>query len=129
MLYFVAFCSRLEVASDVVSGNFVGPILFDWQEKFSYHRTDRSSECPRSRLRRHFRRVFRDNIQPEVDSDVISGVGVNVHVKLSDSRSKRFSVRPFIPDTSVKFCYPCLNRSPENRPEAAGGEIFDRFSK
>ena len=41
-----------------------------------------------------FSTVFRDNFQPEVDSDVIYGadvkqVGMDVHVKLGDFRSDR----------------------------------------
>ena len=46
---------------------------------------------------------------------------------VSDIIFGRF-VRPAIPDMSVKFRDPRLNRSPEIRPEAIGGGIFDRFS-
>ena len=34
-------------------------------------------------------------------------------------------VRVIVPDKSVKFYDPCLNRSGEIRPEASGGGIFD----
>ena len=45
--------------------------------------------------RGHFKQYFRDNFQPEVVSDVISGVGVesvgmDVRVKFGDSRSHGF---------------------------------------
>ena len=32
------------------------------------------------------------------------------------------------PDKFIKFPDPCLNGSPEIRPEAVGGGIFDRFT-
>ena len=34
MQYLITFCSRLEAASDVISGVFVGPIIFDISVRF-----------------------------------------------------------------------------------------------
>ena len=49
--------------------------------------------------------------RPEADSGVISG---------------RF-VRLIVPDKCLKYCNPYLNLSGEIRPEAIGGDIFDRL--
>ena len=44
--YFIAFCSRPEVMSDVISGRFVGPAIPDNRVKFSDSRLNLSREIP-----------------------------------------------------------------------------------
>ena len=44
--YLVAFCSRPEEASGVISGRFVGPIVPDMCEKFGEPHSNRSREIP-----------------------------------------------------------------------------------
>ena len=71
MKYLIAFCSRQETASDVISGRFMG------------------LGVP---LEGAFSTFFRYNFRPEVDNDVISGMvidpgGMKAGVKFSDFRS------------------------------------------
>ena len=44
--YLIAFCSRPEAASDVISGRFVRPIVPDKYIKFGYPRLNNSREMP-----------------------------------------------------------------------------------
>ena len=44
--YLIAFCSRRETASDVLSGRFVGPIFSNKCVKFRYPRLNRYREIP-----------------------------------------------------------------------------------
>ena len=44
--YFIAFCSRLEADSVVMSGEFVEPIVSDKQVMFGGPRPNRSREIP-----------------------------------------------------------------------------------
>ena len=78
--YLIAFFSRREAASDVISSRFVGLIVLD------------KRNLTRNCRRLHFRPFFRGNFQPEVVSAVISSVaveyvGMDVRVKFGDSRS------------------------------------------
>ena len=93
MQYLIAFCTRLEAAIDDISGRFVWSIVPDRQVKFCYSRTNRSREMPPEAVGGSiFEGFIRDNIRPEVASEVISGVkveqvGVNVRVILGGSGS------------------------------------------
>ena len=40
--YLIAFCCRLEVTIDVISGKFVGTVVLDNRVKFGYHRLNPS---------------------------------------------------------------------------------------
>ena len=44
--YLIAFCSRLETASDVISGRFVGSIICDEDVKFHDPHLNHSREIP-----------------------------------------------------------------------------------
>ena len=44
--YLIAFCSQLEVMSDVMSGRFFGPVVPDNRVKFSDPCLNRSREIP-----------------------------------------------------------------------------------
>ena len=63
--YLIAFCSRPAAASDVISGKFVGPTVFNKRGKFRDSRLNDSWEI-----------VFLDNFQLEAVGDVISGGAV-----------------------------------------------------
>ena len=87
---------RQEVASDVISGENVGQVGLDVPVKFDDYNSNGSRDI-HQRIRRmgHFRPFFNfDNCQPEVVTDVISGVvvgpmGVTARAKFDDSRSNR----------------------------------------
>ena len=68
--FIITFCSRLDTASEVVSGRSVGPIVIDKQEELRDPRLNLSREIPQESVGG----FFQDNFRPEVDSDVISGV-------------------------------------------------------
>ena len=78
MQYLVAFFSRPEAAGDVISNRFVGLIVYDKHVKFHNPRLNHSREIPPKAVggggifNRFFN--FKDNCQPEVASDVISGM-------------------------------------------------------
>ena len=89
----IAFCSRLETASDVVSGSFLGPIVHDKLVKFCDSRFKHCREIlPEAFGSGIFYRFENfDNCQPEVASDAISSktiqyVGVDACAKCGDSR-------------------------------------------
>ena len=42
----IAFCSRLETSSDVISNRFVGPVIHDNSVTFGYPRINPSREIP-----------------------------------------------------------------------------------
>ena len=44
--YLIAFCGRLEVMSDAISGRFVGAVVPDNHVKFGDPRLNRSQEIP-----------------------------------------------------------------------------------
>ena len=94
MQYLVAFCSRPEGTSDVISGRFVGQTVLEKCVKFGYPRFNRSREFPPTTVGSGIiDSFFRYNFQPEVDNGVTSGVaiyyvGMDVPVKFGDSRSK-----------------------------------------
>ena len=74
-IYSIAFCSRPEEASYVISINFIGPIVPDKCMKFRDPRLNRSREIlPEAVGGDIFDVFFRDNFRPEVVRDVISGM-------------------------------------------------------
>ena len=90
--YLIAFCGRLEAASDVTSGAFVGAIVLHKRLKLGGPRTYISREITPEAVRGGIFEVFHDNFRPEVDSDVISGadvdpIGMDVPEKFGASRS------------------------------------------
>ena len=92
MKHLIAFCSRSEAASDVISDAFVGPVVSDKPVKFGYLCLNRSRQIPPEAVGSGILKFFRENFQPEVATDVISSaavesVSVDVRVKLGDSRS------------------------------------------
>ena len=94
--YLIAFCSRAETASDVLSDKFEAPVVSDKLVEFRGPCLNRSWEIPREAIGGGtFDVFFRDNFRPEIVSDVISSVaqewaGMGVPVKFGDSMSKRF---------------------------------------
>ena len=92
--YLIAFCSRPETASDVISGRFVGSIVPNKHVTNLVIVAKTALEKFHLKLSKAaFSTVCRDNFQPDVGCDVISGmhvekVGVDVRVNLGDSRSK-----------------------------------------
>ena len=95
MQYLITFCSRPEIAGDVILGGFVWPIDPDKPVKFCDPRSNLSQEIPHEAVGGSIFYVsFQDNFRPEVVSDVISGVvvdpaDVKVFVKFGDSVSNR----------------------------------------
>ena len=94
--YLIAFFSRPEVASDVISGNFVGPIVHDTPVKFRDPRLNRYREIlPAAVGSGIFDRFLNfSNCHLEVASHVISGVfadqtGMDVRTKFGDSTLNR----------------------------------------
>ena len=74
----IAFCSNMETASDVISGNFVGSIVPDKLVKCRDLLLNRSREIlPKAVGDGILTGFFHDNFGPEVGSDVISGVDVD----------------------------------------------------
>ena len=59
--YFIAFCSRPEVTSDIISGNFVGTVVPDNHVKFDDPCLNGSPEFPPQALDAVFSHVFRRN--------------------------------------------------------------------
>ena len=75
----IAFGSRIEVISGVISSTFVGPIVPDKHVKFCDPRLNRSREIPPEAEAVGggiFDGFFRDNIRSKAVSDVISSVAV-----------------------------------------------------
>ena len=67
--YLIAFCSRLEAASDVISGTFVAPTVPDKIVKFRDPCLNRSRVIPPEAVGGGiFDSFFRYNFRPEVDS-------------------------------------------------------------
>ena len=100
MQYLIAFSSRPEAASDVISDMFVKPILLDTCAKFHDLCLNRSPEMsPEAVGGGSFDSFFRCSFLLEVDNDLISGVAVDyikmdVHAKLGDSRSNLSCLQP-----------------------------------
>ena len=91
--YLITFSSRLETASDVISGKFVRPIVRHKHTQFCDSRLNRSREIPPEVVECgifvRFSNV--DHFQPEVVSDVMSDavvdpVGMKVLGNFSDFR-------------------------------------------
>ena len=76
--YFIAFCSRPEAPSDVISGRSVGPVVPDKCVKACDPRLNRSQEIPPKAIRGSICEFFRDNFQPEEVGDVTAGVAVEM---------------------------------------------------
>ena len=78
MQYLIAFCSQPETASDVISGIVVRSIVNDKHEKFCDLRLNRSRQIPPEAIGGGIfdRFINFNNCQPEVSSDVMSGVVV-----------------------------------------------------
>ena len=76
--YLIAFCSRPEAASDVISGRFVRLAVPDKYVKFHGRRLNRSREIPPNAVGCgiYDRFLNFDKCQREIVSDVISGVDV-----------------------------------------------------
>ena len=73
----IAFCSRPEAASDVMSGRFVRPIVLDKCVKFCDPCLNRSREIPPEAVGGSiFDSFYRDNFRLEAVSDVISSATV-----------------------------------------------------
>ena len=75
--YLVAVCNRPEGASDVISGQFVRQIVLEKFVKCGHPRLNRSREIPLEAVGSGIFDSFCYNFQPEVDSDVISGVAID----------------------------------------------------
>ena len=92
MQYLVAFCNRLEGASDIISGDFVRQIFLDKVVKLGDPCLNRSREIPpRTVPGGIFDSCFHHNFRPEVDNDIIFAmavdhVGMDVRVTFGDSR-------------------------------------------
>ena len=76
MQYLIAFCSRPEAASDVISGVLVGPIVSDKQMLFRDHRLDRTREIPSEAIEGGILAAFCDNFRLKEVCDVKSGVAI-----------------------------------------------------
>ena len=93
--YLIAFCSRPEAATDVISGKFLELVATCHKRvKFGAPGSNCSREIPPDALEGGISMVFVDDFRLEVDSDVISGtneaqVGMDVPVKFDDSRLNR----------------------------------------
>ena len=92
--YLIAFCSQPEAATDVISGNFVWPIVPDKCVKFCDARLNNSGEIQPKAVGCSIFGCFSnfDNYRPEVDGDVVYSaaldyVGMDVAAKFGDSRS------------------------------------------
>ena len=93
MQYLIAFCTRPEIASDVIASRFVRPIVRDKRVKCCDPRLNRCRAIPTEAVGGFNRFLNFDNYQPEASSDVISStavqyVGIYVRVKFGDSRLK-----------------------------------------
>ena len=92
----VAFCNRPETAGDIISGRFVGPVVFDERVKFHDPRLNCSEESqPKAIGCGIFGRFSNaDNCRPEVTGDILSGVVANNdNSKLNSGRNIRIFVR------------------------------------
>ena len=87
--YLIAFCSREEAASDVVSGRFVRLIVPDEGAEFCDPHFNRSGELQFEAIEGGiFDCIFRDNFRPKVAGDSISRVAAEwMSTQLGDSRS------------------------------------------
>ena len=75
--YSIAFCSQTAAASGVISSVVVRPIIPDKYVKFRELRLNRSREIPSDAIGGGIYDAFlRDNVRPEVVSDVIPGAAV-----------------------------------------------------
>ena len=94
--HLITFVSRPEAASEVISGEFVGPTLLDRCVKFRCHSLNASREIlPEAVGGGISDSFFRYNFRPEVDNDVLFGVavdnvGVGICVEFGNSRSNGF---------------------------------------
>ena len=66
MQYLIAFCSRPEAASDVISSHFVELIVSDEFVKFGDPCLNRFGEIRPEAIEGGIFDIFRDNIRPEV---------------------------------------------------------------
>ena len=92
MQYLITFCSRLEAASDVISGKFAGLTVPYKSAKFRSSCLKCSREIPSEAIGGDIFEHFRYNFRSAVDNNVISGVaadnvGMDVPVQFGDSRS------------------------------------------
>ena len=76
VLDLIAFCSRLEAASGVISGRFVKPIVSDNCKKFRDPWQTVLEKFHPNLSEAAFSTVFRDNFRPKVVDDVISGMAL-----------------------------------------------------
>ena len=96
--YLVAFCNRLERASDVISGKFVRQIAAEKCVKFSHPRLNDSGEIlPETIGIGNFDSFFRYKFRSEVDNDVISVaagdyIDPDVRIKFGGSRLNSFEI-------------------------------------
>ena len=75
--YLIAFCSRPEATSDVISSRFVGPVVPDNRLKFGDPRINLFDQFRMKPCEAAFFTVFCSSFRPEVYSDVMSGVVVD----------------------------------------------------
>ena len=103
--YLIAFCSRLEATSDLISGRFVGTLIPNNRVKFGdpLARTflEKFNRKPSESA---FSTDFRGSFRPEVVSDVISGrivdpTSVKLHIKFGDSMSNFSRLPHFVTNT------------------------------
>ena len=87
MQYLVAFCSRPQAASDVLSGRWGRLIVPDkCVVRFGDLRLNRSGEIRPESVgpsKTAFPQIFRDNFRPEVASDIFSCFAVDWSVGMS----------------------------------------------
>ena len=95
--YEIAFCSRPEAASDVISGTFVSPIIRDKHVKFRDPCLNRSPEIQPEAVGcgifDGFFAITSDQKQLVIiSSEAVEWVGVDVRVKFGDSRSNLLEI-------------------------------------